>query len=138
MRLSTLRKLYLKLDKNRPRPPLVGVSGHSLTILGMARFTIDIGVEKLMEMWMPVVPDNYLTAEMLLGTDVITESDLTWKAKQRIVEWGKQIYPVALVRTKKNAVSNIQKGGLREIKEQKEQIRKPNTEHLYISRKQFV
>ena len=111
MRLSTLRKLHLKLDKNRPRPPLVGVSGHSLSILGMAWVTINVGNEKEIEMWMPVVPDSYLTAEMLLGTDIITESDLTWKAKQRIVEWGKQIYPVALVRTKKNAVSNIQKGG---------------------------
>ena len=83
----------------------------------MAWVTIKVGREKEIDIWVPVVPDSYLTAEVLLGTDVITESDLTWRSKQRTIEWGNQIYPVALIRTKRNTVSNVTRGDLRESRE---------------------
>ena len=109
IRRSAVRKLGVKIKKNIENPQLISVTGDLLDIKGMSLLHIQVGNSHLFDHYCCVVEDKFLNADLLLGTDVLWESDLHWKPRKRILRWGNLDYPVALVRTRKCAVARVRR-----------------------------
>ena len=69
-----------------------------LQVLGMVPLNIHIGDKDSCRVWTPVVPDRYLNRDLLLGWDIISKADLTWKARGKLLIWGGRCYDVTRIR----------------------------------------
>ncbi len=48
-------------------------------------------------MWIPIVPDRYLSSELLLGCDVLGKDKLTWDNKGQTLIWQNEFYPISFL-----------------------------------------
>ncbi len=69
---ATANKMGSEINKRRALPNLQGVTGSPLRILGMIWLEIGVGEDHVHKQWFPVVPNSYLDADLLLGTDVLS------------------------------------------------------------------
>ena len=90
---SAVSRLKLTINTRQTIPQLRGVTGKPLRILGAVRPTISIGYQVEKSQWIPVVPDEYLDTDMLLGLDLLSVTPLKWDAPKGIVVWGDASYP---------------------------------------------
>lgn len=94
---------------------LRGVTNHCLTVRGETTVTVEIAPSVQVIHQVIVVPDEYLSTEILLGIDVLGEADFTLKRGSRSLIWGGQTYSV-----KKSwvySVSRVQEEKERKVKE---------------------
>ncbi len=54
----------------------------------MVWLEIGVGEDHVHKQWFPVVPNNYLDADLLLGTGVLSRASFTWKGNRNIIVWG--------------------------------------------------
>lgn len=95
---SAAHKLNCKLNHRCSTPLLKGVTGKALRILGMVELNIMIGGGKMCNRMVPVVPDHYISTELLLGCDILGQASLTWNHKKQLLIWGKECYPIYFIR----------------------------------------
>lgn len=69
---------------------------------------IGMGDIKTHKQWFPVVPDNYLNADLLLGCDVLGQAPVTWDVRKRVIMWGNAPYIVHHVKRQRGKVERIQ------------------------------
>ena len=91
---STVSRLNFDINQKQTVPILVGVTGSPLRLLGAVRVTIAIGYQMDSPQWVPVVPDNYLDTDMLLGVNVLNKATWKWDADNQTVMWGGATYPI--------------------------------------------
>ncbi len=58
--------------------------------------------------WFPVVPDNYLDSDLLLGCDVLGQASLTWNQSNCLMLWGNATYPMLRVAKKPGKAERVQ------------------------------
>ena len=137
-----MKRLGGKINLARQTPLLKGVTNKVLRVLGMTFLKIAVGESrKVCKRWIPVVPDSYLSEELLLGCDVLNTADLTWRARENILEWGGASYLVNFVR-KRQKVKRV-KVCSREIEAMSREteetlLRLSSTQHLEPKRTSFV
>ena len=100
-------KLKGTISQRHNVPILQGVTGTSLRILGMTLLEIGVGDETLHKKWCPVVPNSYLDADILLGTDLISQASFKWNSKNNTVEWGNTTYLVNHIKRQRGKVERI-------------------------------
>ncbi len=84
-----------------------GVTGTPLRLLGMAQLAIGIGEQGTSKMWFPVVPDNYIGCDILLGCDVLGQAQLTWDHHQGTLTWGGTLHPARYVARRHGKVERV-------------------------------
>ena len=94
---SAARKLDCKFNHRRTPPLLKGVTGKALRILGMVDLKISVGGGKICDRMVPVVPDHYLSSELLLGCDILGQAPLTWHHRDQLLIWGGEQYPIHFI-----------------------------------------
>ena len=95
---ATAMRLGIGVDQGKALPRLISTNGSPLKILGMTKITVGVGNKEKYTQWVSVVPDSYLDRDLLLGCDVLSRDDLTWKAGTNEMIWGGQTYDMAHVR----------------------------------------
>lgn len=74
---SVVDRLGCELNTRCTPPDLQGVTGSPLRFLGVAWLEIAVGDEKVSKQWLSVVPDSYLSSDLLLGCEVLGQEPLT-------------------------------------------------------------
>ncbi len=93
IRVGTVDYMGVKVDTTKDVPPLQGVTGRRLRVLGSICATLRIGSE-LLRIDMVVVPDNYLQLPILMGMDVMGGVSLTIDYKNQKVVMSQTVYPL--------------------------------------------
>ena len=75
---ATTVKLECEVDSRRISPNLQGVTENPLRILGMVWLKVAVDDGEIVERWFPVVPDNYVSTDILLGCDLLELAPVTW------------------------------------------------------------
>ena len=104
----------------------------------MVLLEIGIGDLETCKLWLPVVPDNYISTDLLLGCDVLGQAPMTWDQGRGILIWGGTPHPVRYIPKKIGKVDRIQRmpGPLREHTTQlrvKDQVSIPAFQSLFCS-----
>ena len=95
---SALQTLGIE-DKARKSPvDLVGISNHKLDILGQVTATVSISRKINIRQNFIIVPDEYLTSEILMGADLIGRARFSWTGQKRELYWGGQYYRIAMIK----------------------------------------
>ncbi len=104
---SAVKRVGGEINHRCNPPRLQCVTGAPLRILGMWKASIGIGDNKIFQRFFPIVPDNYLSCDLLLGCDVLGQAPLTWDGKTRALIWGDTPYTVNHIPRRKNKVSRV-------------------------------
>ncbi len=102
-----MKRLGGKINTRRNPPCLQGVTGATLQILGVLWDEISVGDHQSHKQRFPVVPDAYLSGDVLLGCDVLGQAPLTWDGKKRLLRWGNTPYVVNCVPRQRNKVERV-------------------------------
>ncbi len=68
---------------------------------------IGVGEDHIHKQWFPVVPNSYLDAELLLGTDVLSRTPFTWDGSKNIIVWGNTSYVISHIRRQRGKVERV-------------------------------
>lgn len=104
---SAANKIGSEINKRRNIPNLQGVTGSPLRITGMVWLEIGVGNDHVHKQWGPAVPNSYLDAELLLGTDIIGKAPFQWNGKLNEIVLGNASYVVGHIRRQKGKVEII-------------------------------
>ncbi len=96
-----------EINTRRTLPCLTGVAGSPLRILGSKFLEVSIGQVKVHKQWFPVVRDNYLSTDLLLGCDVSGQSSFLRDHSKKLMYWGNAPYVIRLVAKRKGKVETI-------------------------------
>ncbi len=105
---ATVTKLGSEINKRRNLPNLQGVTGSPLRILGMVLLEVGVGNHHVHKQWCPVVPNNYIDADVLLGMDILARAPFHWNGKANIIYWGDVPYTINRIRRQKGRVERVQ------------------------------
>ena len=97
-----------EINQRRCPPRLKGVTGTPLRILGMLWAEVQVGHDRTVQKWLPVVPDEYLTVDLLLGCDLLSQERYSIDARRRVMMWGGAPYVVNYLQRQKNQVDRVQ------------------------------
>ncbi len=98
IRRSAVDRIGGQLNTMRALPNLQGVTEDPLRILGMSWVEVGKGDNKVSKQYFPVIPDEYLQIDLLLGCDNLGQATMTWCHAKRLLVWGGTLYVVNLVR----------------------------------------
>ncbi len=112
IRESAAKRLGSEINKRRNTPSLQGVTGSPLRVLGMIWLKIGVGETKVHKRWFPVVPDHYLSVDLLLGCDVLFQAPLSWDCSKNVMLWGSALFIVHHVKRQKGKEERIQSAPL--------------------------
>ncbi len=105
----------------------------------MTLLEIGVGEETIHKQWCPVVPNSYLDADVLLGTDILSQAPFQWNGKTNTVKWGKTTYLVNHIKRQKGKVERVREVPiLPTTPSQTDQIRLTHTIKLDPYRAQFL
>ena len=104
---SAVKRLGGEVNARRNPPRLHGVTGSPLRIVGMWHAEVGIGDTQKHTQWFPVVPDTYISTDLLLGCDVLGQAPLIWNGKKRVMMWGNTPYVVGHIPCKKGEVGRV-------------------------------
>ncbi len=68
---------------------------------------IGVGKDHVHKQWFPVVPNSYLDADLLLGTDVLSRAPFTWNGNKNIIVWGNTSYVISHIRRQRGKVERV-------------------------------
>ena len=86
--------MKLEINHNRCVLVLQGVTGSTLRILGMVKLVTEAGNDMIMHRWVPVVPNLYLDAGLLLRMDVLGQDQFQYYRALNQFLWGGTKYVV--------------------------------------------
>ena len=92
-----LAKLGINDKIKNTRRDLVGISNHKLTVFGQVAVKINVSRDLDIEQNFVVVPDEYLSSDILMGADLIGRASFSWTARHNELYWGGQHYKVTRV-----------------------------------------
>ncbi len=104
---ATANKSGSEINKRRTLPNLQGVTGSPLRIHGMVWSEIGVGEDHVHKQWFPVVPNSYLDADLLLGTDIVSRTPFTWDGNKNIIIWGNTSYVISHIRRQRGKVERV-------------------------------
>ncbi len=78
IRRSAVDRIEGEINHRKNPQNLQGVTGHSLRLLGMTWTEIGVGDKMLGKQYLPIVPDNCLNTDLLLGGDILGQATMTW------------------------------------------------------------
>ncbi len=99
-------KMGSEIDKRRGLPNLQGVTGSPLKILRMIWLETGVG-DHIHKQWFPVVPNSYLYADLLLGTDVLSRTPFTWDGNKNIIVWENTSYVISHIMRQRGKVERV-------------------------------
>ncbi len=108
IRESAAKRMGSKINNRRNTPSLQGVTGSPLRVLGMIWLEIGVEETKVYKQWFPVVPDHYLSEDLLLDCDVLCQAPLSWYCSKNVMLWGSAPYTVHNVKRQKCKVKRVQ------------------------------
>ncbi len=73
----------------------------------MVHLEIGIGEQDTLGLWLPVVPDNYIGNDILLGCDVLGQAPMTWNHKQGTLVWGGTLHPIHYIAKQHGKVERV-------------------------------
>ncbi len=111
IRQGAVDDMGVKVNTTKDVPPLQGVTGRKLRVLGSIYTTVRIGSEVL-KVSMVVVPDTYLHLPILMGMDVLGSVTLTIDYKNQKVVMNLTVYPLKLEEHHLGEVKSITKSNL--------------------------
>ncbi len=68
---------------------------------------IGVGQSKTKKQWFPVVTNNYISTDLLLGSDVLDQAQLKWNGKKSVMMWGNASYIVHHVKKQRSKVETL-------------------------------
>ena len=95
---SALQNLGLEDKVRKSQLNLVGISNHKLEILGQVTATVSVSRKICIKQNFIVVPDEYLTSEILMGADLIGRAKFSWTGQKKELYWGGQYYRIAMIK----------------------------------------
>ena len=104
---SSTKKMGKEINKRKNPPCLQGITTEPLRILGMTKIELGVGSHQNFSGWIPVVPDSYLNADLLLGCDILNLAPLYWDGKRNRLVWGDTPYIMGHVKVGKRTVRRI-------------------------------
>ena len=94
IREKAAKDMNLQFNQNRNVPVLQGVTGSPLRILGMVKVVIEAGNDWVLHRWIPVVPNRYLDADVLLGMDILGQVPFQYNGAHSQFVWRNTTYVV--------------------------------------------
>ncbi len=73
----------------------------------MVCLEIGVGEDHVHKQWFPVVPNSYLDADLLLGTDVLSRTPFTWDGNKNIIVWVNYFYVISHIRRQRGKVERV-------------------------------
>ncbi len=95
------------MNKRRALSNLQGVTGSSLRFLGMVWLEIGVGEDHVHKQWFPVVPNSYLDADLLLGTNVLSKAPFTWNRNKDIIVQVNAPYVICHIKRQRSKVERV-------------------------------
>ncbi len=68
---------------------------------------IGVGEDHVHKEWFQVVPNSYLDADLLLGTDVLSRTPFTWDGNKNIIVWGNTSNIIIHIRRQRGKVGRV-------------------------------
>ncbi len=68
---------------------------------------IGVGDDHVHKQWFPVVPNSYLDADLLLGTDVLSRAPFIWDGNKNLLVWGNASYVISHIRRQRGKVERV-------------------------------
>ena len=100
MKQSVSRQLGLEGRIKNCVRRLYGVSNTPLKLLGQVNVNISVTGDRCLEHNVIVVPDCYLTSDILMGSDLIGRAKFVWVGQREDLYWGGRHYRVCSVQGK--------------------------------------
>ena len=104
---AAVAKLGCEIKANRRLPCLQGVTGSPLRIIGTVFVEIGIGLKGVSRQHIPVVPNHYISTDLLLGCDLLNQSSYLMDQPNRVFYWGQAPYVVRVVRKGKHEIRKV-------------------------------
>ncbi len=104
---ATVNKMGSEMNKRRALSNLQGVTGSSLRFLGMVWLEIGVGEDHVHKQWFPVVPNSYLDADLLLGTNVLSKAPFTWNRNKDIIVQVNAPYVICHIKRQRSKVERV-------------------------------
>ena len=99
--------MKLEINQNRCLLVLQGVTGSTLRILGMVKLVTEAGNDMIMHRWVPVVPNRYLDADLLLGMGVLGQVPFQYNGALNQFVWGGTTYVVNHIKKQRFKVEQV-------------------------------
>ncbi len=96
LKISTAREMGVEVKSSSKIPPLQGISGRRIRVLGQAKVTLASSSNNPISIQVAVVPDHYLQTAALIGMNAIGQASLTLDYKTKKVYWNNITYPLVL------------------------------------------
>ncbi len=68
---------------------------------------IGVGEDHVIKQWFPVVPNSYLDADLLIGTDVLSRAPFPWNGNENIIVWGNTSYVISHIKRQRGKVERV-------------------------------
>ena len=133
VRRSVIEELGLPLLHSKTIPPLLGITGTSLTILGTATLTVAVGISETIQHLAAVVPDEYLQTDILLGVDLLGRFPMHWDHSGQTLRWADITYTIRHV-----TLTNKRVRFARRIQAKLPNLRAPEQNFIRVSQRIVV
>ena len=107
LKLRAAKELGLEIKHSSRIPPLQGITGRKIRVLGQASVTISSSGNHPIAIMVAVISDNYLCPSALLGMNVISQATLTLDYQARKVYWNNLTYPLVLAANEYGKVQRV-------------------------------
>ncbi|XP_045125961.1 uncharacterized protein LOC123513132 [Portunus trituberculatus] len=109
IKISVINEMGIPVKQSSKIPPLQGITGKQIRVLGQAYVTIASNSNHPIIAQVAVVPDEYLKTHVLLGMNTIGQSTLTLDRQAKRIHWNNLVYPLVFVETPYGKVRMVRK-----------------------------
>ncbi len=96
-----------EVNHRRSGPRLRVLTNTPIRTLGTVWAEFRVGETKIHKQWWSVVPDSYMTSDILLGCDVLDQAPFTYNKQKKTLVWADCTYVVSYVRSVREQVSRV-------------------------------
>lgn len=94
MKMSVATELGLNIKPGNRVPPLQGITGKKIHVLGQAVMTIASNSQHPISVNVVIIPDHYIRSAALIGMNALGQAPLTLDNNNKKVEWNGLTYPL--------------------------------------------
>ncbi len=96
-----------EMNHRRIGPRLRALTNTPIRTLGTVWAEFRVGETKIHKQWCSVVPDTYMTSDILLGCDVLNQAPFTYNKQKKTLLWAGCTYVVSYIRSVREQVSRV-------------------------------
>ena len=130
LKSSIAKELGLEIKHSSRIPPLQGITGRKIRVLGQAKITISSGSNHPINIKVAVIPDHYLRTSALLGMNALGQTTLTLDYQAKKVHWNHLTYPLILASNEYGKIQRVVKESRPEQKNRPKYGRLTTRKHL--------